>query len=313
MELEFNCPSCGKDFNVEYDGAGGKADCPHCGAPLEFGNEPAAAPARRAPAKFHHPPSHANTHLAHKSIPKPQAVKPSGSMVELAMWLLIVVIGGGSVWWWLKNRSQTPESPTPTTAAPQVVTPAPTPPPRAQPQLPPPTPVQAAAPAEVSPAVAPIQAVVPEKSPEATVKLSNPGFETALESWNITRTAGLIRAMTDAAHSGNRGLHVTDGSTEHGTVVSHSFTATSSGKYECRFWARVVSGDGVNVSLRFQNTDGQGGESSVTIPSDTKEWKEFTVRATAPSQATTGEIWIQTTNEGKVVADFDDFSLREVE
>ncbi|MCK7473082.1 MAG: carbohydrate binding domain-containing protein [Rhodopseudomonas palustris] len=73
------------------------------------------------------------------------------------------------------------------------------------------------------------------------VTLTNPGFEKTLEGWKIVQAAGLVRTMTDAAHSGKRGLRVADDSAERNTIVSCAFPFVPGDAYECRFWARVVS------------------------------------------------------------------------
>jgi hypothetical protein len=70
-----------------------------------------------------------------------------------------------------------------------------------------------------------------------------------------------------------------------------------------------VSGNGVTVALRFVNAEGQASGKSIEIPGDTKEWKEFTVTATAPERATESEISIATTADGTALTDFDDFRL----
>ncbi|MCX7887283.1 MAG: hypothetical protein N3B01_08560 [Verrucomicrobiae bacterium] len=148
----------------------------------------------------------------------------------------------------------------------------------------------------------------PKKKEETEVKLTSPGFET-LEDWNIERTAGLVRLMTAAAHSGNRGLRITDSSRAAGTVVSYKFPTEPGDLYRCSFWARVVSGSVASVSLRFVNPKGEISGNTVVIPATCKNWTEFTVTATAPEQTKEGQIWIATPEGETVVVDFDDFRL----
>jgi hypothetical protein len=306
MEIEFTCPSCNKAFNIEYDGEGGIADCPFCNAMLEFEPPHPSAPTRRVAAKLRHPPSHGGSHIPHKPIPhakeQPQS---SGSLAEVMMWVAVIVVGGGGAWWWLKNRAETP----PPSYAPVTIVVTTAPPPRAAA----PAPTPSAPPASQRQTPPSVPAPVPEpaaaESTTPAFSLPNAGFEKTLEGWQIGRSAGLIRVMTGAAHTGNRGLRVADDSAERDSIVTQSFRAEPGAKYECKFWARMISGDGVKVALRFTVGDGQPAETSVEIPADTKEWKEFAVTGTAPERATGGEIWIATTEDKKAVADFDDFQL----
>lgn len=148
----------------------------------------------------------------------------------------------------------------------------------------------------------------PKQKGESEVKLTSPGFET-LEDWNIVRTSGLVRPMTDAAHSGNRGLRITDSSRTAGTIVSYTFPSQPGDVYRCSFWARVISGSVATVSLRFVDAKGQVSGNSVVIPATCKTWTEFSVTATAPQQTKEGEIWIATPEAETVVVDLDDFRL----
>jgi hypothetical protein len=280
MEIEVTCPSCAKPFNVVYDARIGVADCPHCGVTMKFDAPQQkraiapGAPAQHGTGEIHHLPSHANLHVSHKTVPMEEPPKPSGSIMEMAVWFVVIVAGIGSVWWWV-NRPPPPEEPKtwrPDTAS---------------------SPAQPARPA----------------TEVVEVALSNPGFQKMLEGWNILQTAGMVRVMTEAAHSGDRGLRVADDSTESETVVTCPFMFTRGDNYECRFWARVVSGKGAVVSLQFSNAEGVSLGSFVEVPGDTKQWKEFAVTSKAPIRAVKGEIWIATTDGGTVLADFDDFRL----
>jgi len=291
MELEVSCPSCGKSFVVEHDGTSGVADCPHCGTPSKFNPSPKehaiahGAPAHHGTDQIHHFRSHANLPVSHRVVPTAEAPKPRGSIMEMMIWLLVSAVGIGLVWWWLANR------PPPAEVEIRSSTPPPSAPSQPQPQ-----PQQEPMPA---PAKAPVE-----------IALTNPGFEKVLQGWKIVQTAGLVRTMTDAAHSGNRGLRVADDSTERNSIVSYSFPFVPGDEYECRFWARVVSGKGVTVSLQFANAEGAALENSVEVPAGTKQWKEFTVTAKAPNRAVKGEIAIATTEGGTALVDFDDFRLR---
>jgi len=377
MELEVTCPGCGKQFYVEHDGKGGVVHCPFCNAALEIGELPMEAtpshPTRR-PATLRHPPSHANLHIPHKTLPATEPPKPSASMVEMVLWLLLVGAGIGFGWWWLKNRPQSTETtPAAASAATQVAQARPPPPPPSAapspkpkvetppplrvetplpPPLPPPLPAQQAAQQEMAPATPPAEArppappqqqemtppqappqqemappsppaqqevTPPEEQPPAAklkepveVQLLSPGFDTSLDGWNILQTAGLVLPRTDAAHSGQRGLRVTDQSGERGTIVAYPFAGKPGDKFQCSFWARIVSGSGATVGFRFTNAQGQSTTQIVEIPAGTKDWKEFTVSATVPDLTKECEICIATTEAGKVVADFDDFQLRQI-
>jgi len=262
------------------------AACPYCGAAVKFDNPrkerviPHGAPPRPGTEEIHHLPSHANLPVSHKQVPKVEEPKPRVSIMDMVFWLLLIGAVIGLAWWWF-HRSPPPgkqEAPAPaTTHAPAQPTPAP------------PVPVAAKEFVEVT--------------------LANPGFEKALEGWRIVQAAGLVRAMTDAARSGKRGLRAADDSEQRNTIVSCAFPFVPGDAYECRFWARIVSGKGATVSLQFINAEGLAIENSVEIPAGAKQWKEFTIKATAPSQAVKAEITIATTGEGTALADFDDFQL----
>ncbi|MCK7473081.1 MAG: hypothetical protein MZV49_05410 [Rhodopseudomonas palustris] len=50
-------------------------------------------------------------------------------------------------------------------------------------------------------------------------------------------------------------------------------------------------------------------ENSVEIADGAKQWKEFIIKAAAPSRAVKAEIIITATDQGTTLADFDDFRL----
>lgn len=285
METEISCPSCSNQFNVEHDGRSGVAACPYCGAAIKLENPrkerviPHGAPARPGAEEIHHLPSHANLPVSHKKVPKLEEPKPRVSIMDMVFWLLLIGTVIGLAGWWFNRPSPPAKTETPAPAA-------------------------AHAPAQPAPMPPPVAA-----KEFIEVTLTNPGLEKALEGWKIVQAAGLVRAMTDAAHSGKRGLRVADDSAERNTVVSCAFPFVPGDAYECRFWARIVSGNGATVSLQFINAEGLAIENSVEIPAVAKQWKEFTIKATAPSQAVKAEISIATTGEGTALADFDDFQL----
>lgn len=150
--------------------------------------------------------------------------------------------------------------------------------------------------------------------------LANPGFEDGLEGWIVAPGDTHSAASPDAARFSSRGrlgLQVDDQDEKTGSGVSSIWFPVEAGKtYAVDFWARVRSGSGVAVYLRFRDAKHKtlasalsGNELLLTIPADTADWRPFNLSSAAPEGAAFVSIWIHSFSKNKVLAQFDDFAL----
>jgi len=152
---------------------------------------------------------------------------------------------------------------------------------------------------------------------EAPLPLANGDFEQQLTGWTNTNDGGMSAASADAARSGKLGLRVTDASDTLGSsLATKRLPAVAGQTYEIRFAGRVVSGAGIGVYLRFYdakgkalNTQAQKNEIIVALNRGDTEWKNRSVKGTAPADAATVEVWIHSYSKNLVTADFDDLTL----
>ncbi len=142
--------------------------------------------------------------------------------------------------------------------------------------------------------------------------LADGGFEDGLTHWDTTGANGMSTSDTAAAYTkirGLRGLRVADTSTTKGSsVASRKFPVKKDWTYQVRFWARQNSGaDAIAVYLQFH--DGEGklmSQPSKQLP-NLPEWREYTLRADAPTGASTVRVLIYSDERTQVSADFDGF------
>jgi hypothetical protein len=150
--------------------------------------------------------------------------------------------------------------------------------------------------------------------------MENPGFEASLSGWDSRGWQGEAHAISEAAHQGAAGLMVIhDSGNNTATFASAYFRVKPGKKYEARFWARTVSGQGIAVYLGFYNTTrgllntkAYGNENRISIPPSAKEFREFSLQGLALEEAAYVRVWIYSSATAQVVADFDDFSLTEL-
>lgn len=139
----------------------------------------------------------------------------------------------------------------------------------------------------------------------------NPGFESDLTDWIAKADRNMSQATAEAAHSGTRGLRVTDTHETQGSdVFSLPFGVEPGTKYELSCWGRGVDGSGaVGVYLRFldENHKPINKPAVVSIPSDHREWKHYTLPVLAPPAAVSAEVWIHSFARDMPVVDLDDF------
>jgi|GEM_PF-1741544 len=152
---------------------------------------------------------------------------------------------------------------------------------------------------------------------QTTINISNAGFEHELVAWINTADNGMSKPDPEAAHSGRLGLRVTDkdGAKSSG-LASARFDAVGGRDYQLKCWARNLSGAGMMVCLRFYDANGtllttreKGNEIVARLFPVNTDWTELSCAGRAPPDSVKGEIWLQSSVAGLVVADFDDFSL----
>lgn len=158
-----------------------------------------------------------------------------------------------------------------------------------------------------------------------TLELTNPGFENDIDDWDPKGDGDMSKAVPEAAHSGSKGLRVTDASLEAGSsLVSKQFDAAGGKFYQARFWARNIEGFGVGVYLRFYDKDGKMIAADpetekeldlgpTQVEKEQTEWKQLLCRKKAPDGSVKVQIFIHSYQNFTVTADFDDFTLAEVD
>jgi hypothetical protein len=155
---------------------------------------------------------------------------------------------------------------------------------------------------------------------EKPIAIANGGFEEQLAGWEGSRDNGMSVATADAARNGKLGLRVTDKSDTLGSSLGTKPIPVTPGKtYEARFSARLVSGQGIAVYVRFFNAKGEvlntlekKNQNSVGITRAAKEWSNFSVKGVAPADAATVDVWIHSFLKNVVTADFDEISFYEL-
>ncbi|HQL50301.1 MAG TPA: heparinase II/III family protein [Kiritimatiellia bacterium] len=154
-----------------------------------------------------------------------------------------------------------------------------------------------------------------------SLAIPNAGFEdTHTPAWTIS-DAGLSVIAEEAAHTGKRGLRVTDAADDQGSSCrSAPVPVTADKTYALSFWGRVLENDGaVGVYMQFADAKGsvltspsRHGEIIQTIQGAKGEWQAFTLVGLAPPEAAALWVWVHSFNGGCGAADADDFALAEL-
>ena len=166
----------------------------------------------------------------------------------------------------------------------------------------------------------PLKPQSPPPTPVSALLLENPGFEAGLSGWDSRGAQGQAFALGEAAHQGTTGMRVIHASENKSVTFASDYHRIAPGKkYETRFWARIVSGEGIAVYLGFYskshgllNTQVLGNENRIPVSRPAKDFREFSVQGLAMAEAYYVRIWIYSSATAQVVADFDDFSLTEL-
>jgi hypothetical protein len=154
---------------------------------------------------------------------------------------------------------------------------------------------------------------------ERLLKLPNAGFESGLTDWDNGGDDNLSRSTPEAAMRGDAGLRVEDEDKEKGSSLQSAYLPAAAGRtYRANFWARMVSGDGIAVYLRFfdaervlLNSYESGKENLLAVPSGQASFRQFTLEAVAPPGTAVVAVWIHSYTKNVVIADFDDLSVLE--
>lgn len=154
---------------------------------------------------------------------------------------------------------------------------------------------------------------------QTTLPLTNPAFEEGKAGW--TDDKGSSQVVAEAAHTGKNGLRVNDPDAENYVrVISEAVPVTPGKTYKLHFFARQVSGHGVNGVLWFLDDEGElikaedGSRFWVGPPEDDNtEWQEFSVSGLAPENAVSAQVYVQSNRVAIGVIDFDDFRLEQID
>lgn len=170
-----------------------------------------------------------------------------------------------------------------------------------------------------------LQVTVATGRTEPGIEIQNPGFEHGLRDWINKQDNGMSQAIAEARHDGELGLRVEDNQTNAGSsLYSNKFRVTAGKVYQLRFWARMISGDGVGVYIVFYDAKGKTFMETkeeelknhldpLTIPMKQTEWKEFILRKAAPEGAVEARIWIHSYTSSQSISEFDEFHLVELD
>ncbi len=143
-----------------------------------------------------------------------------------------------------------------------------------------------------------------------SLPLENPGFENGLTGWSLWQDHGMSQAVSEAAHTGQRGLRVTDTSTtaDGCNISSPRFPALAGKIYDLKGWVRTISGPGGGIFLKFWDANNQELPGGLAV-SHAPTWTQLEVKAIAPPTATQVGIWIHTANHFVTTVDFDDLGV----
>lgn len=151
----------------------------------------------------------------------------------------------------------------------------------------------------------------------AVNRISNPGFESQLQDWSTEGDNGMSALSADAAHEGNAGIRVNDASEKNGSSLTSARVAVKPGQeFALKWFSRLVSGSGIAVYLRYYDANGK--PVALDAPGNMhiiggKDWRENEAEVIVPMGAASLELWIHSFSKDRVVADFDDFRLEELD
>jgi len=155
---------------------------------------------------------------------------------------------------------------------------------------------------------------------EPPLELTNPGFESGLEGWTLSKEdsgAGLSQTSAEAARTGTNGLRVKQDADGPGSWAQNARVPVTAGKsYRVSFWSRCIEESGIGVWVQFFDADRkpipQKPDVALQVPQKAREWTEYHLDVTAPENAAFITLAIHSYSHRACLADFDDFSLEPI-
>lgn len=155
---------------------------------------------------------------------------------------------------------------------------------------------------------------------DSPLELTNPGFESGLEGWTLSKEdtgAGLSQIATEAAHSGSNGLRVKQDADGPGSWAQSTRVPVAAGKsYRLNFWSRCVEESGIGVWVQFFDANKkpipQKPDVAFQVPQKAGGWTENHLDVTTPGDAAFLSFAIHSYSHRACLADFDDFSLEPI-
>lgn len=147
--------------------------------------------------------------------------------------------------------------------------------------------------------------------------ITNGDFERGVDGW-ISKDNGMSQVKPEAAHAGQLGLRVSDGSADIGSSFGSRLVPAIVGKtYTLRAWAREMSGSGGAIHIQFFDASGKQLtklelKNDILVKVSGGEWKHYTLRGTAPAETAKVRVWVHTLTPAKAIVDVDDVSLVEM-
>ncbi len=147
--------------------------------------------------------------------------------------------------------------------------------------------------------------------------IRNGDFEDALSGWNQESDNGMSVFSKESAYGGQYGLRVNDDSEKAGSsLISSPILVKGNTTLLLTWFSRVVGGAGIAIYHRFYDAEGklipQDNSTAMHLVSGNK-WKENQAEISVPPNAATADLWIHSYMKDKVVADFDQFSVKEID
>ncbi len=161
---------------------------------------------------------------------------------------------------------------------------------------------------------------------EENLSITNGGFEEPLgedgdiTGWNIEGDGGTVSVTDELSNTGNYSLHLADTSGDSALKVeSDRFEVNGLDEYKANAWMNVKDqSHSVVLEIWFYDSNGNsvGNERKLYSANNKEEWLdqwyEMEIRATAPNDAETAEIWFLSGDVSETNVYFDDVSVQQV-
>lgn len=146
------------------------------------------------------------------------------------------------------------------------------------------------------------------------VELPNAGFESEALAWDLSAAQGTARVIPEAAVAGSKGLRIEAQKNDNGAIISSArlpvdLTLT----YQLSWQARVLSGGGTNIYLRFFDANEKEiWREEGRVNADKGDiWRRYQLKAIPPAGATMMDVVVQRPGwrSPSYVVDLDAFEL----